>query len=201
MDLVSWVFCLLFLLAGLLMIVGSLRVVWKGWRARFWPQTTGTVQKAEFRSYESPGADSTTTWEHRVRYEYTVAGERFEGTRIHPGYSASSRLATHQVLSDLLQPGRQVRVFYNARRPAECTLAVGVYSITFAIFLAGWVFASLGGGMLMHAYGLIHPGAIVISCMAGLAPAFYFIIFGRGDFADGIKVEGKSSEKRRKRRR
>lgn len=188
MDVVWWVFCTLFLLAGVLLAVGSARAIRTGCRAASWPHTTATLLTSDFKTYEGTGADGVTTWEVLVRYEYWVEGRRYEGTRIHPAYGASSNRTTHERLSRRLQPSRRVRVYYRGDRPAESTLCAGFFSMTLAVFFGGFVFVALGAGIPLSYYSVLHPGFALLIIFAGLLPAFYFAFAGRDPFAQGIRL-------------
>jgi hypothetical protein len=188
MGMLEWVFCALFLLVGVLLLVVSARAIWLGCRASSWPHTTATMLDAELKMTESSGEDSSTTWEVLVRYEYWVEGSRYEGKRIHPAYLGSSSLRPHAKLHDLLQPPRRVRVYYRAERPEESTLSVGFYSQTLAVFFVGLVFTAFGGGILLNAYSALNPGFIVSVLVLGALSAFYFVVAGRDQFAKGLTL-------------
>jgi hypothetical protein len=198
MDVFWWIVCPLFFLIGLLVLVGSTRAIWTGCRAASWPHTTATLLSAEFKKYESDSADSVTTFEVLVRYEYWVAGQRYEGTRIHPAYSASSDWNTHIRLSERLQPSRRVRVYYRADRPAESTLCVGFFSRTLAVFFAGFTFTALGVCIPLGSYSLLAPEWALLAIGVGLLPAFYFVFAGRDPFAKGIRLVAQRSSVRKR---
>jgi hypothetical protein len=188
MDTFLWIFCALFTLVGGFMLLGSSRVIWTGYRAASWPRSTATLLTVETKEYESPGNDSATTWEVLVRYEYWVDGQRYEGTRIHPAYGATSAWDTHAALSQRLRASRRVRVYYRDKNPASSTLAVGFYSMTLAVFFAGFLFVTLGVGIPLTADAVLPAWLVLITSGVGVGPAFYFAFTGRRQFAEGITL-------------
>jgi hypothetical protein len=188
MDGWVWLLCSPLVLAGAILLVGSTRVIWKGCRAASWPHTTATLLDSELKQYEGSGDDAVTSWEVRVRYEYWVGGRRYEGTRIHAAYGASSGWKPHHELSQRLRPSRRVRVYYNGSDPAESALSVGFYSISLAVSFAGLLFATLGAGIPLSYYSVLHHGFVLVAIGLALLPAFYFAVAGRDRFALGIRL-------------
>ncbi len=99
-----------------------------------------------------------------------------------------------------LQPSARVRVYYNANHPADSTLSAGFYSMTLAIFFGGFAFVSLGAGISLTSFAVLSPVFVLLSIGLGSFPAFYFIIVGRAEFAQGIELVSQRPEKRSRRR-
>lgn len=181
---------------GVWLSARSLRLIAEGCRAARWPHTTGTVVSVE--SVKSSESDARTVL---VRYAYTVGEAVLEGTRIHPTYEGSDRVAVNAPLEAILVLGRKVRVSYRSDSPAESTLSVGYFSASLAGVFAGCSFWSMGAGLLLaFVFGedgeAKSPASIagVVLAIGGFMLSWVltigFHLRGNGSFAVGITVEG-----------
>ena len=113
-------------------------------KARHWPTAPGRMLYCELQ--ESSDSDGT-TYQTIVRYEYWVAGHRYEGSRIAYGYSGSSGRGAHEEIEARLKNARSLQVRYDPKDPGECALSYGlnrstltmlVFAITWLLFVTGF---------------------------------------------------------------
>ncbi len=113
---------LLFILAGVTMVVTGYRMQLKARQARTWPTVQGMIVDIMFDDSSDSTGSSATTYQANVRYSYVVTGRQFEASRIAFGYSASrNRQAEFDLYSRLKQAGT-VAVRYNPAQPSEASL-------------------------------------------------------------------------------
>jgi hypothetical protein len=145
-------FGLPFLLAGLAVLIASpLGTLWLHVQSGDWDQVPGRLHEVELVSSRS--SDST-TWRVRVRYDYEVAGRRYQGDRA--SYDTGSdnigddqqRLAER--LEQIRRSGQPVMVWVNQANPAESLLVRELrwkkllFTSVFSL-----IFVAVGGGMML----------------------------------------------------
>lgn len=147
-------------------MTSAARKISLGMQARHWPNANGLILKVA--SKDSSDSESHSR-EIQVRYAYTVAGQRYEGTTVHPAYTSSSFESSHHDIEALLTSGKMVRVYYDERNPERSTLSTGFYSGSLAMVSAGFIFFGAGVGFLF---------------------TFWFMLAGNWNFARGITMTG-----------
>ncbi len=138
----------MFWLAGVGSFAGELlKDTWRGARrALVWQQTPGSLTQVE----EIQDSNDSNVLE--VRYSYRVEDTSYESSHTFKPTGASESPAPES-----LEPGRELQVWYDPRRPVESTLdpAEPVYPLAFLIFMlpflliglamvAGGIFGTLG---------------------------------------------------------
>ena len=115
---------------------------YRGRQALSWPAVEGRI--VECRLEQNRGEDD--TWEVKVRFSYSVAGQPFEGQRVAFGYTGSSNLEEHKALFTKLQSGSRVMVRYQPGAPSDSVLAGGSNRSTFFIlvFAVTWLLFTTG---------------------------------------------------------
>jgi hypothetical protein len=136
-------FISIFFLVGLGLLGGGLYSFYRGRQAASWPEVEGKL--LECRVKEDSGGEST-TWQVKVRYSYSVAGQEFEGKRVAFGYNGSSTYEEHQGIYDKLQQSSRVMVRYDPRNPDSSVLAAGFNRSTFMLlaFAVTWLLFTTG---------------------------------------------------------
>lgn len=115
---------------GAYLLVRNVPMIVEGWQSRAWSMAVGTVKEsaAVSRSIVSSGRRGTVgTHVVRLRYEFSVDGRIFTGTRQSlddVGVIKSEALSRRE--SDALPAGNSVRVFYDPGNPARSLLVPGV---------------------------------------------------------------------------
>ncbi len=186
----------LFTLLGGWLVVTTCRDIALGIVAEDWPQTPGRV--LEFTEDSDNTAEGGNTWVAHVRYGYTVGGQAYEGTTIHPTYgSPPSSTVDHRLIS-LLKSAREVRVFHDRAEPGRSTLSTGFHSGSLAVFFAGFTFFAAGLAMTSFLLGTFTSFArmtmgwvaigSVLAVMICFVLAIVFLVAGGRDFASGITV-------------
>lgn len=137
------IFISIFFLVGLGLLGAGLRSLYRGRQALSWPTTEGQILESTVRE-DSSG--ESTTWQVKVRYNYSVGGKEFEGKRVAFGYSGSSTYEEHQGIYQKLQPSARVRVRYEPGNPGNSVLAAGFNRSTFLLlaFAVTWLLFTTG---------------------------------------------------------
>ena len=136
-------FISIFFLVGLGMLGYGVHSFYRGRQALSWPGVEGRLLEC---SLEEHADSESTTWEVKVRYTYSVAGQEFEGKRVAFGYSGSSTHDEHRGIYDKLQSGSGVMVRYQPGNPSDSVLAAGFNRSTFLIlaFAVTWLLFTTG---------------------------------------------------------
>jgi len=134
--------CLISALVGGAILVYHARNVLTGILARSWPQTVGTITKAdrgETRMVRSRNP------ELHVVYRYEVDGHAFEGTGIHAAYTSRAHPDDADLRDQYLDSvDKKVTVYYHPKHPARSFLSVGFYSGSLPILFVGALFFLFG---------------------------------------------------------
>ncbi len=147
----------------LLPFIGIFALFWTGCTLYFVQMIcTGLLDGLQTYAYsETPGIVSSSALEAHgdthsaeVKYEYTVQGRRFTGTRIRYGTMAVHDRAFMQGLSDRFKKNAPISVYYARSNPAEAVLEKGVegsalflpiIATPFVALTVGlWLFVALG---------------------------------------------------------
>jgi hypothetical protein len=155
------IFISVFYAVGLAILGGAL---WSARRSSLvagWPATPGKVAACSLESKSD--SEGGTTYEVKVKYDYSVQGKPFTGTRLAFGYAASSGQAAHQQICDKLQHSTSVDVRYDPNDPSVSTLSFGIhrsirfmfaFAITWLAFVVGftaiWWIASRSDDVLLQ---------------------------------------------------
>lgn len=106
-------------------------LMWRGWQDRKaspqWPTVEGVITRAELRrEYDDPmGEISHNGWLLDVQYEYSVQGERHQGTRVR---ALPERFYSEEAARAALAPypvGQRVQVHHDPARPGSSVLVPG----------------------------------------------------------------------------
>ena len=113
-------------------VAGGATSIWYGLRtlklakqSKSWPSVTGNIVGCLIGSYEttSDPTTSVTLYVPEVEYEYQVEGATLRSNRIKfGGVSKQTELIKAQTMADQYQVGSQVKVFFNPKKPSQCTL-------------------------------------------------------------------------------
>ncbi|WP_265593340.1 DUF3592 domain-containing protein [Verrucomicrobium sp. BvORR034] len=112
-----------------------------------WSTTSGHILDSSIESKR--GRKGAMRYEVKVTYQYSVGGEDFTGTRIHPTYVSDWHQDSHEQLHRRLAPRSVVKVYYRPTSPSQSYLATGFISTGFLPLLFGLIF--LGAGLAFGA--------------------------------------------------
>ena len=132
-------------LVGAWMIFSSIRTRRDAERAATWPTAPGTVTSAEMqihRSHNSRTHTTTTTYEPRVEYTYTVMGTPYSGKRVCFGLRSFAHDKAQAIL-DRYPAGQAVPVYYNTENPADSVLDLAAPNTTTTLVF-GIIFGAIG---------------------------------------------------------
>ncbi|MFY2559783.1 DUF3592 domain-containing protein [Corallococcus terminator] len=94
-------------------------------QAASWPSVQGTITRSEVESVRS---NKSTTYGLKVAYDYSVDGQRHEGTRHRYASGRSGVRAYSEELVARYPLGASVPVYYRPGQPSEAVLQVGLDS-------------------------------------------------------------------------
>lgn len=137
-----YLLCLVFALLGGGILLYNLSNILTGILAKSWPQTVGTIVKAD------RGETKMVRFLHpqlHVVYRYEVNGHSFEGNAIHAAYTSRAHPDAATLRDRYLDSvNKKVTVYYHPRNPARSFLSVGFYSGALPILFVGSLFFLFG---------------------------------------------------------
>jgi hypothetical protein len=134
-----------FIIVGAAVTASALYTHFLRLRAERWPVATATITSVR----EEPKGRG--AWTVKTTYTYEVQGRQYEGSKIHPTYTASPNHQGHEAFMDALKPGRKVQVQYRPENPAQAFLATSFLSSSLISVAAGLLFLAFGtlSGVIM----------------------------------------------------
>jgi hypothetical protein len=134
-------FCLLFIIIGLVAVGVGVSMMLKSLRTERWPVTDGVVQSAEMKSHS--GSKGGTTYSAEITYTYQVTGSRYTGDKVSIGQMSSSSEYAQGILNRY-PVGKKVLVHYSPGDPSEAVLEMGIHGGTWICLGVGTIFALFG---------------------------------------------------------
>lgn len=117
-------FVILFLLAGIALVIGGRQQETEALRATKWPVTEGKLEQCEVVVSPGIGSDSYSSWRLQLRYSYVVRGVTYHSTRYAIGYSESADHTQHRDIAEELNRNPTLSVHYDPAHPAQAVLSV-----------------------------------------------------------------------------
>lgn len=154
-----WPVVLLFLLLGLLTIIGAIVLHVEGVISESWPTTSGQIKEttiSESRKTERQNSSprTRTIYTPQVRYEYTVEGQAYQSDRIALELTTYRTAGEAATVTDRYPAGAPVTVRYDPSRPERSVVEPGRDgSDTFWGLFVG--VGAMGGGLLFLRFGHI----------------------------------------------
>jgi hypothetical protein len=140
------IFISVLLLLGLAMLAWCIQCIIRGRQSLLWPTAPGRILECRM---ESDGDGEMPSMKVRVRYDYEVGGQHFEGNRVAYGYCGGTLQAEHQRLYDELRPDSQVMVHYQPGHPARSVLVPGIHRLTFVVLTFAIILVLAMSGALL----------------------------------------------------
>jgi uncharacterized protein (TIGR03435 family) len=134
-------FCLLFVVIGLVAVSVGVSMMIKSLRTEHWPVTDGVIQSAEMKSHS--GSKGGTTYSAEVTYTYQVAGTGYTGDKVSIGQMSSSSEYARGILNRY-PIGKKVSVHYQPGDPSEAVLETGIHGGTWICLGVGTAFTLFG---------------------------------------------------------
>jgi hypothetical protein len=146
----SWIFPLIFVAAGTLLLIFGINGVNRAIASSDWPSVTGTIVTSEVVREQRRDSDGrrTTVYRADIAYEYEVDGARYLGDSVAVGDFSSSSRARADRITRQYPVDAQVEVFYDPEEPVTSLLEPGVSAKAFAMPGIGAVFLAAGLVML-----------------------------------------------------
>ena len=141
------------LIAGIVMLGYGGFFIYKGYKSRNWPQTTGTIAAAYVERKTSRDSNTRKTsykYMARIRYVYKVNGRSYTNDEIGYGknqYTSRKESKTKKYLQQF-PVGKPVKVFYNPENPAQAVLKQGITGGAILVLTVGIFFLLASSGML-----------------------------------------------------
>ncbi|MBL8510141.1 MAG: DUF3592 domain-containing protein [Betaproteobacteria bacterium] len=139
-------FIVIFLLAGLGLVVAGRHLEQQARQASQWPRVVGTLEHCEVVEVPGMRAEEASSWRLQIRYAYVVKGKTYHATRYAFGYGDSQDDDKLRNVANDLQSRSELWVRYDPKHPSEaviCTDApTGITSIGYWL-LAMAVMAAL----------------------------------------------------------
>ncbi|MDP7033090.1 MAG: DUF3592 domain-containing protein [Planctomycetota bacterium] len=147
--------CIL-IVAGVVILIVGVFGLRKAKDSADWPQVSGRIlsssvesriqtnsgkQKSKKRSRQSR------VYSHKIRYEYSVKGKTYTGSRVSYGDSESENQSRIRRISNQYSAGKEVNVYYSPSDPQECLLEPGVKGQSWFVPLFGILLCGAGGVM------------------------------------------------------
>jgi len=145
-----WPAAIVFLLFAGLFLALTLPSYLRGKASLDWPTTGGHVVSAFVRAYHGRvrGWGGFTGYDLEVRYEYEVAGRRYESSTL-----SYERISVDEFRRSV-HTGEELRVFYDPRKPAHAVLQTGADRLwTTPFFLLGLGLSAAGVVLLIVGIG------------------------------------------------
>jgi hypothetical protein len=112
-----------------------------------WPSAKGLVFTSRIEEHSDSDG---TTFHAKVAYSYEVAGVKFSSDRVAFGDYGSSDPEHAQEIVNRYPVNSPVVVHYKPDRPRESVLEVGVKAQAYFLPLGGFIFAAVGGAMIIY---------------------------------------------------
>jgi len=144
----SQLFWGLFLLIGMATLGAGCWNLFESLRCRSWPVTTGVITAAEMTTQS--GDQGGETHGVNIAYDYMVAGQHYDGTRLAFGVMTASGGYAQAVLK-CYPVGRKIPVHYSPADPQQAVLETGIHGGTGICLFIGILFV-LAAWMSLHPF-------------------------------------------------
>ncbi len=135
-------FVLLFLLAGVALLIIGRNVEREAKRSARWPVVVGQLEHCEV--VERPGTqfDEVSSWQLQLRYSYAVHGKTYHSTRYAFGYGDGRDDEKHRRIADALK-SKPLTVHYDPVRPSESVISTEAQTNLTMLGLVGMIMAAV----------------------------------------------------------
>jgi hypothetical protein len=121
-------FVLIFLFAGLGLVLVGRNFEQKARRSASWPTASGHLERCEVVELPGSGTEDASSWQLQIRYSYAVRGRRYESTQYAFGYGDGRDDKKHRLIATALRSQAKLTVHYNPSNPSEAVLSTQVQS-------------------------------------------------------------------------
>ncbi|QIF01471.1 DUF3592 domain-containing protein [Roseimicrobium sp. ORNL1] len=151
------IFTLLFILAGLgLLVLGVVRYR-EGKASNSWTEVPAKVESADMGRTKNKTAGS--RYHAHVTYTYEVQGVSYTSRRVGLAGQESGSENHAQSLLKQYPVGSTVKAYYDPTRPEKAVLIRGVGSSVWTVFVVGLVFLGMGGYLTLRGLTRLFAGA------------------------------------------
>jgi hypothetical protein len=153
-----------FAFGGLLFTAFGIWQLYEGAKTDKWVGTSGTITETKIIESTSRDSDghSSSSFEVKLRYEFIVDGETYEGHRIQFGGLSHNSRADARAQEQAYPVGQAVEVFHDPAKPANAVLVRGTGS-------GGWIATCVGIGVMLFSLCLAIFVPKIIAGKAGSA--------------------------------
>ena len=117
-----WLFVVIFVLAGIGLLIAGHKMQLASRNAESWPTVPGHLERCGV--IERPGTRplNPSTWHLDLLYSYTVKGVAYKSSTYAFGYGDGRDSAPHQIVADQLARSPELTVSYNPNHPSQAVL-------------------------------------------------------------------------------
>ncbi|MEA3178703.1 MAG: hypothetical protein QOI59_2226 [Gammaproteobacteria bacterium] len=136
-------FVVIFLLAGLGLLIVGRKAEREAKLAASWPVVAGTLEFCEVVELPRIQVEDVSSWQLQLRYSYVVRGATYHSTRYAFGYGDGRDDKKHRLIADALRRSPQLSVHYNAARPSEAVISTEAQTNLTMLGYAGLAMAAV----------------------------------------------------------
>ena len=119
-------------------------------RSNQWPFVTGELESAELKEVVyrgrqfGGGPDEAAAWVVNFKYDYTVAGRKYQGKRVTYSDGINKTMRALRKLQDKYRGKSQIQVYYNPKNPGQSLLVPGLSVFNFTPLITSALFILAG---------------------------------------------------------
>jgi hypothetical protein len=143
------------LVIGIIALLIMGRSVLLGRKSSAWPTVGGTILQSGIETVQSTDDDgsTSTTYGVNLQYQFSVAGQQYQGTRrTFTEMRTSSFRRTQKILEGFPQGG-SVTVYYDPEDPSSCVLEPGVNAAIYIFLAFAAILVLVGAAGLLGLFG------------------------------------------------
>ena len=130
--------------------------IFQGTTSLQWPFVIGELESTDLKEViyrgrdAGGGPDEASAWVVNFKYHYTVADEKYQGTRVTFSDGINKTMRALRKLQDKYQGKSQIQVYYNPGNPNQSLLVPGLSLFNFTPLITSSLFIYAGIFMLTH---------------------------------------------------
>jgi hypothetical protein len=136
-------FVVIFLLAGIALLLVGHKVEGEAKRSAGWPVVAGRLEYCEVVELPGIRPDNVSSWQLQLGYSYEVHGSTHHSTRYAFGYGDGRDDKRHRLIAEGLRRSPQLLVHYNPARPSEAVLSTEAQTNLTMLGYAGLAMAAV----------------------------------------------------------
>lgn len=151
-----------FMVCGILSMLGTGWVYYSGNKSRFWPQAEALILLSEVQAYRRQSTVSTSNqlvqFKPEIQYSYIINETKYNGSRVSFSPIGGGNRSPSQWYVSRYKVGETYPVYYDGNRPERSTLVKGTSALNIAGIFAGIMFFLFG--LLFYKLRNFYPNSI-----------------------------------------